>query len=122
MNPGEKSQNETVVITLQNNRKPDQIIHLVMNRTSGRFETRGLNELFGVKEIRLEGDDVLPALSAYAQVLSFLFDTMSTAQELNLPYNYQSEFTFGNERYTLVEEGDHTVLRRSGGVEPSLYA
>lgn len=123
MNPGEKSDNETVVITLQNNRKPDQIIYLVMNEANGHFETRGLNGLFGVQEIRLEGDDILPALPEYAQVLSFLFDTMSTAQDLNLPYTYQSEFTFGSKNYTLSEEEDHRVLRSvPGGEGPSLFA
>ena len=109
-----------ILLTLQNSSKPDQIIYLMVDRTKGVFETRGLRDLFGMPEIRLEGEDVVPGLPEYAQVLSFLFDTMSTAQDLNLPYGYQDEFVFEDTRYSLHEEGDHRVLKRESDGRPPL--
>jgi hypothetical protein len=39
---------------------------------------------------------------------------MSDAKEFKLPYAYQNQFEFGNERYTLHEEGDYRVLKELG--------
>ncbi len=107
-----KPDDSTVLITLQNSTKPDQVVYVVADKANGRFETQGLRNLFGVQEIYMEGEDLLQDLPEYAQVLSFLFDTISTAQDLNLPYTYQDEFMFGNSKFTLFEEEGHRVLKK----------
>jgi len=109
-----KLTDDTVLLTLQNKAKPDQIIYLVLDKSNGYFRTKGLKDLFGVEEIRVESNDLLESLPEYAGVLSFLFETMSAAEDLRLPYGYQNEFEFGNTSYTLLEEGGYRVLKREG--------
>ncbi len=104
---------ETVLLTLQNNSKPDQIVYLVLDKLNGYCKTKGLSNLFGVKEIRIESTDMVESLPEYAGVLSFLFETMSAAEELKLPYSFQNEFEYGNARYTIYDEGDYRVLKRA---------
>jgi hypothetical protein len=117
MNSIPRPEDRTVLLRIQNSRKPDQIIHVVLDRSNGHFETQGLRDLFGVKEIRVETMDILRSLPEYAEVLSFLFESMSTAQDLNLPFGYQNEFEFGDARYTLYDEGDYRVLKKVGEEE-----
>lgn len=108
-----KPDDKNILMKLQNSSKPDQIVYVIIDRQTGNFETQGLRELFRVKEIRVEAKDILQALPEYAEVLSFLFETMSAAEDLKLPYSYQSEFDFGGMKYTLYEEGDYRILRRA---------
>ena len=51
-------------------------------------------------------------------MLTFILDTIATADELGLPYSYQNEFQFGNVDYTLYEDGDYRSLKKVG--EPDL--
>lgn len=102
-------------LTLQNNRKPEQIIRFVLVRSKGYFETEGLTALFGVSEIRVSSNDVFLSFKEYSEVLSFLFETMSDAQDLNLPYGYVNEFQVHGTRYTLDEEDSFRVLKKRGG-------
>lgn len=90
-----------LLMTLQNSKRPDQVVHVVRDEQSGYFETRGLRQLFGVEEIRFEANDLAFSVPQYAQVLSFLIETMATAKEFGLPYAYQDVFEYANERYTL---------------------
>ena len=105
-------QDQDVLLTIQNNKNPDQGIFLVIDASREHLETQGLQALFGLKEIRMATQDVVEALHEYAQVLSFILETISTAEELGLPYRYQNEFQFGDAKYTLYEEGEHRMLRR----------
>jgi hypothetical protein len=107
-----QSSDDTVLLTLQNNARPNEIVYLVMDKFNGHFRTKGLKDLFGVKEIRVESSEVIAFLPEYAQVLTFLIESMSAAQDLRLPYGYQDEFTYGDTKYSLYEEGDYRVLRR----------
>lgn len=100
------------LLKIQNSRKPDQIINLVLDSPDGHFVTEGLKSLFNVKEIRIESRDLLQSLPEYAEVLAFLLETMSAAQDFNLPYAYQNEFEFKDRRYTIYTEGDYRVLKR----------
>lgn len=108
------SEEKSVLLQIQNRQKPYEIIHLVWDKANNVFETQGLTHLFGVKEIRIESRGLLQSLERYGHVLSFLLETMSAAEDYDLPYAYQSEFEFGNEKYTLREEGEYRVLRRVG--------
>lgn len=107
-------ENKTVLMTIQNKKNPDQVIQFVLNPFNGHFETEGLQKYFGLKEIRVESEDVLGAMQEYAEVLSFVLETMSAAKDFNLPYYYQNEFQFRGDRYSLLEEGDYRVLKRVG--------
>jgi hypothetical protein len=115
MNTDFTPEDPAVLLKIQNRSKPDQVIHVVLDRASSQFKTEGLKPLFGIKEIRIDSTDLLQSLPEYAQVLSFLLETMSAAQDLHLPYGYQNEFSVENIKYSLLEEGDYRVLRRIVG-------
>jgi hypothetical protein len=114
MNVSSNPEEKTVLLTIQNSNKPNQFIQLVYDSAKNEFVTEGLKGLFNVKEIRIESLEVLQSVQDYAQVLSFLLDTMSTAQDLNLQYSYQSEFTYQDAKYSLHEDGQYRVLKRIG--------
>jgi hypothetical protein len=109
-----KTDEKTVLLRIQNRQKPYEIIHVVWDRKNNTFETEGLKDLFGLKEIRMESRNFLQSLERYSQVLSFLLETMSEAKNYNVRYAYQSEFEFGGEWYTLQERGDYRVLKLVG--------
>lgn len=110
--PGE--QDDPVLMTIQNSKKPEQTLYLVFQPLNAHFVTQGLKRLFGLKEIWIESSDVLNSMQDIAQLLSFLLETMSAAQDLNLPYHYENEFEHEGVRYTLYEKGDHRLLKRAG--------
>jgi hypothetical protein len=112
MNGTWNGEERPVILQIQNSKKPEQVIQLVMDTSNGHLETVGLKALFGMKEIRLETVEVLQSLPEYAQVLSFLLEAMSAAQDLNLPFVYQRAFDFNDEKYTIYDERDWTVLKR----------
>lgn len=112
MYPDPGSQDATVLMKIQNNKKPEQIIDVVLDRGKDRFKTYGLKNFFGVQEIAIDSSELLASLPEYAEVLSFLLETMSTAQNLRLPYSYQEKFTFGDAFYTLLDEGEYRALKR----------
>jgi len=105
-------EHQDVLLTIQNNKNPDQGIFLVIDESREHLITQGLQALFGLKEIRMATQDVVQSLHEYAQVLSFILETISTAEELGLPYSYQNEFQFGDAAYTLYEEGGHRFLKK----------
>lgn len=103
---------QIVLMTIQNSKKPEQIISVVRDEEAGGFRTEGLRNYFGVKEIRIGFQELMQSVPEYGQVLSFLFESMSAARELNLPFAYQDEFSFQSQRFTLYEDGDYRVLQR----------
>jgi hypothetical protein len=107
-------EDQDVLLSIQNSKNPAQAILLVIDESREYLQTQGLMPLFGVKEIRLNTQQVVQDLQEYAQVLTFLLDTIATADELGLPYSYQNEFQFGDTRYTLYEEGDFRSLKKVG--------
>jgi len=44
--------------------------------------------------------------------LSFLLETMSAAQDLNLPYSYMEDFEYSGQRYSLIRQDGHMVLKK----------
>lgn len=106
---------DATLLRVHNTRKPDQVVSVAMDPSSGQLQTQGLHELFGIKEIRFETRDIVENLQEIAQILSFLLESMSEAEDLGLPYGYGDEFEFFGIPYTLYEEGDVRVLRRGDG-------
>jgi len=117
MSKNSESEDRIILLQIQNNQKPYEMIHLVWDKKRNSFETEGLRDLFSVKEIRIESKDLLRSLERYGHVLSFLLETMSAAEDYNLPYAYQNEFELGNEKYTLHEEGEYRILKKLGEEE-----
>ena len=105
------STSNAVFLQVQNSKKPEQIISLVLDDANDHFETQGLRGHFGLEEIRIGRDEFLQNMEVYAQILSFLLETMSAAQDLNLPYGYQDRFEFKGKAYSLFLENRHRVLK-----------
>jgi hypothetical protein len=106
------SADDNILLAIQNNAKPDRVVYLVFDKPTGLFRTKGLKDLFRVKEIRIEAGEVVDSLPEYAQVLSFLVETMSAAEDFGLPYTYQDEFEYEGTKFSLHEEGEYRILRR----------
>lgn len=115
MNKPHSVEDANVLLSIQNTRNPAQGVLLVIDESREHLETQGLKTLFGLPEIRLDTREVLQDLHQYAQVLTFILDTIATADELGLPYRYQDEFRFGEVDYTLYEEGEYRWLKKAEG-------
>ncbi|MCE5336487.1 MAG: hypothetical protein LLG06_18070 [Desulfobacteraceae bacterium] len=106
----------TVFLQIQNSKKPEQIISIVLIDSTGEhFETRGLRDLFGIEEIWIERDDLLAYMEEYALLFSYLLETMSAAQDFNLPYAYMETFEYKGQKYSLTSRNGYRVLRRANG-------
>ena len=106
------SKDQNILLSIRNNKKPEQLIYLVLDDSHEHLETQGLQNFFGVKEIRLDTKDVLDSIEEYAALLSFILQSISTAGELGLPYAYQNQFDFGGARYSLYDAGEHRILKK----------
>ncbi len=102
-----------VFLQIQNSKRPDQIISLILGDSEDHFETRGLKGHFGVDEIWIDRNEFLVSMEEYAMLLSYLLETMSEAQELNLPYSYMEDFEFKGRRYSLIRQNGHRVLTQA---------
>ena len=100
------------LLKVQNQKKPEQVIAVVRDPHADGFHTEGLRRLFGLKEIWIDTRNLSESVLEYAQVLSFIMETISEAQDLGLPFGYQDEFTFHGLRYSLKDRGNYRVLRR----------
>jgi hypothetical protein len=105
-------QPRTLFLTIQNSRNPEQVINFFMVGSNGHFETEGLKSLFGTKEIRVGSEDVFESPEEIAEVLTSFLETMSEAEELNLPYTFLDNFEMNGKRYTISEEDQFRVLKR----------
>ena len=101
-----------VFLQIQNSKKPEQLICVILDQSDAHFETQGLHGLFGVDEIWIERDEFLASMEEYAVVLSFLLETMAAGQDFNLPYAYLEEFDYKGLHYTLVRQDGHRILKR----------
>ncbi len=104
-----------VFLQIQNSKKPEQMISVIMSDLDAHFETRGLKGLFDLDEIWIERDEFLVSMEEYAMLLSFLLETMSEAQDLNLPYSYMEDFEYKGRRYSLVRQDRYRVLKKKEG-------
>lgn len=120
MNIDDRPEEKTVLLKIQNSNKPQQTIVVVVDHETSSMKTEGLKDLFGVKEILIDKDELLRALPEYAEALTFLLQSMSAAEELHLPYGYQDEFHVGDSWYSLLEKGEYRVLKRLDGMRAPL--
>ena len=113
MDAGFTPEDKNVLLKIQNGKKPDQIVYLTLMEADAYFETWGLKHYFDLDEIRIASSDILTSLPEYAEVLSFLCETMSEAQDLGLPYTYQATFHFKGIDYSLQKNENYRLLKRS---------
>jgi len=107
---------KAVFLQIQNSKKPDQIISLIMSDSEDHLETKGLKGFFDLDEIWIERDEFFLSMEEYAMLLSYLLETMSDAQDLNLPYSYLEDFEIRGRRYSLLRQDGHRVLTKSDQV------
>lgn len=107
------STGDTVFLQIQNSKKPDQLISLVLADSESNFVTKGLKSLFDVDEIEIERNDFLVAMEEYTMVLSFLLETMSAALDFNLPYSYLEQFEYKGQNYSLLKKNGKRILTRA---------
>jgi len=105
---------KAVFLQIQNSKKPDQIISVIMSDSDAHFKTQGLKGFFDLEEIWIERNEFLVSMEEYAMLLSFLLETMSAAQDLNLPYSYMEDFEHKGQRYSLIGRDGHRVLKKKG--------
>lgn len=105
-------QENAVFLQIQNSKKPDQMISVVLDEQNAHFETSGLHGLFGVDEIWIDREEFLASMEEYAMVLSFLLETMSAGQDFNLPYAYLDVFEYKGRQYSLMRQNGHRLLKR----------
>ncbi|MHC1727138.1 MAG: hypothetical protein AB9866_14220 [Syntrophobacteraceae bacterium] len=103
-----------VFLQIQNSKKPDQVISVILDESENHFETDGLRRLFSVEEVWIERNEFLAWMEGYALVLSFLLETMSAAQDLNLPYSYLDHFEYKGRQYSIISQNGHRILKRQG--------
>jgi len=103
---------KAVFLQIQNSKKPDQIISVIMSDSDAHFETRGLKGFFDLDEIWIGRNEFLVSMEEYAILLSYLLETMSEAQDLNLPYSYLEDFEYKGQRYSLIRQDGHRVLKK----------
>ena len=101
-----------VFLQIQNSKKPHQIISVIMSDSDAHFETRGLKGYFDLDEIWIERNEFLVSMEEYAMLLSFLLETMSAAQDFNLPYSYMENFEYRGRWYSLVRQNGYRVLKK----------
>ncbi|MCX7823630.1 MAG: hypothetical protein N2260_09360 [Syntrophobacterales bacterium] len=98
------------LLRIHNSKDPTQMVEVVWDEENSFFVTKGLRDLFHIKEIRIRSDDFLSRIEEYARVIGWLLETMSQAEDLHLPFGYESHFTVGGKEYDLTDDGDYKLL------------
>lgn len=112
--------NETTLLRIQNSEKPYQIVEVNWNPDNQSFETRGLWDIFHVREIKIAPKHLLSNIEEYAWVIHWLLESISTAEDLNIPFTYQPFFTIGSKSYEVHENGNYVVLAPHGEIDSVL--
>jgi hypothetical protein len=103
---------ELIVATIANQKNPAQVVHIVHQPDRYNFVTRGISVHFGLKEIAVPQNLMLPAIEEMTEVLSYILERIATANDLSLPFRYDPEFKLGNRNYILQEKQNFIILQR----------
>jgi hypothetical protein len=104
------SAQEIIVATIANQKNPAQVVEIVHLAEKGLLVTRGINSHFGLKEIAIPQDVMIPAIHEMTAVLSYILERIATADDLKIPFRYDPEFKLGDNAYTLQESEDFMIL------------
>lgn len=98
------------LLRIQNSKDPTQVVEVNWDPESKFFVTKGLKDLFHIKEIRIRPEDFINRMGEYAHIIGWLLEAMSQAEDLHLPFGYESHFKVGGKEYDLIDSGDYKLL------------
>ena len=105
-----ESAQEIVVATIANQKNAAQVVEIVHLPAKGVLVTRGISTHFGLKEIAIPQNVMLPAIHEMTAVLSYILERIATADDLKIPFRYDPEFELGDKEYILQEGEDFMIL------------
>ncbi len=108
---GFEGKNGVTLMRLQNQKHPDEVVEVNWDHGMGSFVTKGLKQLFDIDEIKIDAGELLGNVEEIAMVLYWLLESMSVANDLNLPFSYEDRFTLGSKTYELQKEGEYRLLK-----------
>jgi hypothetical protein len=101
---------ERVLATLSNKNDPTELVEIVHLPQKQLFLTRGISHNFHIKEIAIPQGHMLGEIHEVTRLLSYILERIATAADLNLPFQYDLDFEFGNRKYSLEEREDYLLL------------
>ena len=101
---------ETVIATIENKDNPNQVIAIKYLRAENAFVTDGIHANLGEKEILMPVHLVAKDLEMIGAILSAILEKISHAHEMDLPFEYGSQFEVLGTRYGLKDQGDYIRL------------
>ena len=107
---GPDSTQEIIVATIANQKNAAQVVEIVHLPEEGLLITRGIKNHFGLKEIAIPQDVMIPAIHEMTVVISYILERIATADDLKIPFRYDPEFELGDKAYTLQEGEDFMIL------------
>jgi hypothetical protein len=107
---GTDSDQEIVVATIANQKNPAQVVEIVHLPEKEVLITRGITTHFGLKEIAVPQDVMIPAIHEMTEVLSYILERIATADDFKIPFRYDPEFELGDKVYILQEGEEFMTL------------
>lgn len=107
---GPEGDQEIIVATIANQKNSAQVVEIVHQPEKGILITRGISTHFGLKEIAVPQNVMLPAIHEITGVLSYILERIATADDLKIPFRYDPEFVLGDNSYILQESEDFMIL------------
>jgi hypothetical protein len=107
---GPDSDQEIIVATIANQKNPAQVVEIVHLPEKEMLVTRGISPHFGLKEIAVPQDVMIPAIHEMTEVLSYILERIATADDFKIPFRYDPEFALGDQVYTLQEGEEFMTL------------
>jgi len=101
---------DQVIGTIANKRKPDQVVEIVYLRTENAFRTSGIRRLLNMKEILIPVYMVANDFQLVGAIISEILERISVARETGIPFEYARRFEVLDRVYTLSESGDFMKL------------
>ena len=107
---GPDAAQDIIVATIANQKNPAQVVEIVHLPEKEVLITRGISTHFGLKEIAIPQNVMLPAIHEMTGVLSYILERIATADDLKIPFRYDPEFELGDKEYILQEGEDFMIL------------
>ena len=101
---------ERVLAIISNKKDPTQLVEIVHLPQKQLFLTRGISHNFHMKEIAVPQGHMLAEIGEVTLLLSHILERIATAADLNLPFQYDLDFEFGNRKYSLEQWEDYFLL------------
>ncbi|VBB43988.1 conserved hypothetical protein [uncultured Desulfatiglans sp.] len=112
----------TTIASIENKRKPGQVVDIRYVAEEGAFVTAGIEAHFAEKEIMIPSRLVLQDFQLMGTILSALLEKLSEAQDAEAAFSYASHFEAMG-RFYLLKEGErymHLSLAEEGKPQENL--